>query len=87
MEHGCNARHHQGCFYMEPIRIYLDLVTTAVPGICSGAENVAHKITVMIMGNLPNGSAENSSDVTRDRKYYNLKEEKVHLQHTSTKFF
>ena len=54
---------------MEPLRYYL-----AVPRISSGIENVAHKITVVIMNNLPNGSPENSSDVAHDRKYYNLKE-------------
>lgn len=41
----------------------------------------------MIMDNLPNGSAETSSNVAHDRKYYNLKEENVHIQYTPNKFF
>lgn len=63
----------------------------AVPGISSRTENAAHKITGMIMNNLPNGSPENSSDVAHNRKYYHLKEENAHIQHTyfliSTKIF
>lgn len=48
---------------------------------------MGHKITIMIMDNLPSGSAENSSEVARNRKYYNLKEENVHIHRICTKFF
>lgn len=51
-----------------------------MPGISSRTENIAHKITVTIMNNLPNSFPENSSVVAHNRKYYNLKKENTHIQ-------
>lgn len=82
--HGCKAR-PSVCSSMKPAKIYLDLVTMAVPGVSNGFEDATCRITAAIMDNLPNSSPascifhKNSSDVAHDRKYYNLKEVNTHI--------